>query len=189
MRESLGALNALYPSLTVLAGAVVNGRENFITIAHVGILNHGKTPYISVSIAKEHHTTKGIHAHRAFSVNIPGENLVAETDYCGLVSGKTSDKAALFDIFYGETDFAPMIRQCPVCMECRLHSVIDLNSHDVFVGEVVRTHANPDVLTNGKVDITKLRPLLFDMASKKYWSIGQPVADCWSIGKTIKDRT
>jgi hypothetical protein len=51
------------------------------------------------------------------------------------------------------------------------------------VGEVVGTYADVEVLTNGVVDIAKLRPLLFDMASRKYWSLGDPVAKCWSVGK------
>lgn len=186
MRESLGPLNALYPSLTVLVGAVVDGRENFITVAHVGIMNHGKVPYLSISLSKDHYTTKGIHAHNAFSINIPSEDMVDKVDYCGLVSGKSTDKKDLFDVFYGDTDFAPMARLCPVCMECRVYLVVDFKTHDVFIGEVVRTHADDACLVDGKIDITKVRPLLFDMASKKYWGLGRPVADCWKVGKTLK---
>lgn len=187
MRESLGPLNALYPALTVLVGAVVDGRENFITVAHVGILNHGKPPYLSVSLAKVHHTNKGIHVHKAFSINIPSESMVVKTDYCGLVTGEKTDKGSLFEVFYGDTDFAPMIRECPVCMECRVHDVLDFKTHDVFIGEVVRTHALSEALTDGKVDVTKVRPMLFDMASKKYWSLGEPVGDCWKVGKQLKE--
>jgi flavin reductase (DIM6/NTAB) family NADH-FMN oxidoreductase RutF len=64
-----------------------------------------------------------------------------ETDYCGIVSGKKTDKAALFDLFYGDLKTAPMIDQYPVCMECRPERTVDFTTHDVFVGEIVATYA------------------------------------------------
>ncbi len=54
------------------------------------------------------------------------------------------------------------------------------------MGEIVETYVDRAVLTNGVVDIAKVKPLLFDMASKKYWSLGEPVAKCWSVGKGYK---
>jgi flavin reductase (DIM6/NTAB) family NADH-FMN oxidoreductase RutF len=111
---------------------------------------------------------------------------MVETDYCGIMTGKKTDKAALFDVFYGELDTAPMIRQCPVNMELKLHDVLDFKTHDIFVGELVQTYADDEVINEGNIDIARLRPLLFDMASKKYWSLGQPVGNCWSAGKSLK---
>ena len=50
----------------------------------------------------------------------------------------------------------------------------------------METYADESVLTEGKVDLTKLKPLLFDMSSVKYWSVGEAIAGCWSIGKQLK---
>lgn len=187
MKRNLGGINALYPSLTTIVGAVVEGRPNFLAVAHVGIMNHGTPQYISVGLAKAHFTNRGIHAHGQFSVNIPSEELVTQTDYVGIVSGKQTDKSTLFDVFYGDLPHAPLIGACPVCMECRLERVVDFPTHDVFVGEIVATHADPAVLTDeGKIDIARLKPLLFDMASLQYWSLGAPLARCWSVGKSLK---
>ena len=105
-----------------------------------------------------------------------------------MVSGKKEDKSRLFELFYGELDTAPMIQECKVTMECKLIDHVKLPTHDLFVGEVVGTYADVDVLTNGVVDIAKLRPLLFDMASKKYWGLGEPVAKCWSVGAEFAAR-
>jgi flavin reductase (DIM6/NTAB) family NADH-FMN oxidoreductase RutF len=182
VKENLGATNALYPLVTALIGSTVDDRPDFATIAHVGIA-HLKG--VTLGMGKTHLTNEGIKANRTFSVNLPGEDLVAVTDHVGMASGRDEDKAALFDVFYGELSTAPMIQQCPVTMECRLIEHVELATHDLFVGEVVATYAERDVLTNGAVDIAKLRPLLFDMASKKYWSLGEPVAKCWSVGKDI----
>ena len=184
--QRLGPVNALYPMPTTLVGATVNDKPNFLAVAHVGILNHGTPQYLSIGLAKVHYSNAGIHENRTFSICLPSEDLMLETDYCGIMTGKKTDKAALFDVFYGELETAPMIRQCPVNMELKLHDVLDFATHDIFVGELIQTHADDSVLTEGKIDIAKLRPLLFDMASVQYWRLGEPVGKCWSAGKALK---
>ncbi len=188
MKKKLDGINVLYPTPTVLVGAMVDGKPNYITIAHIGIVNHAKPYLISLSMGKVHHTNPGIRENKAFSVNIPSENLVVETDYAGLVSGKKTDKSDLFEIFYGELENAPMIKECPLNMECRLYDTYDTPTHDLFIGEIVETYADESVLTEGKVDLTKLKPLLFDMSSVKYWSVGDVIAGCWNVGKQLKQK-
>ncbi|MGD0999417.1 MAG: flavin reductase family protein [Candidatus Brocadiia bacterium] len=185
MKTKLGALNCLYPLPTVLAGANVGGKPNFITMAHVGIMDLGS---VSMGMSKGHHTNAGIKANKTFSINIPSVALVKETDYCGLVSGRDADKAKLFDVFYGALRTAPMIRQCPICMECRLIQIVDFPKHDVFVGEVVETWADEAVLTAGKVDLAKVQPFLFDMPSGGYWKLGERFAGAWQAGKELKEK-
>jgi flavin reductase (DIM6/NTAB) family NADH-FMN oxidoreductase RutF len=74
-------------------------------------------------------------------------------------------------------------------MECRLDRVVDFGTHDVFVGEIVATHAEEAVLTaEGGIDLAEVKPMLFDMASKSYWSLGGPLGSCWSVGKGMKRR-
>jgi len=182
----IGPVNALYPMPTTLVGATVNGKPNFLAVAHVGILNHGTPQYLSIGLAKVHYSNAGIHENQTFSICLPSEDLMVETDFCGIMTGKKTDKAALFDLFYGELKTAPMIRQCPVNMELKLHDVLDFDTHDIFIGRLVQTHADDSVLKAGKIDIAKLRPLLFDMASVQYWRLGPPVGKCWNVGKTLK---
>jgi flavin reductase (DIM6/NTAB) family NADH-FMN oxidoreductase RutF len=171
---------------TTLVGVTVNGKPNFLTIAHVGILNHGIPQYLSIGLGKVHYSNSGIKENQSFSICLPSEDLMVETDYCGIMTGKKTDKAALFDVFYGELDTAPMIGQCPVNMELRLHDVLDFPTHDIFIGELVETYAADDVMFEGKIDISKLRPLLFDMASMKYWGLGSSLGKCWNVGKSLK---
>jgi flavin reductase (DIM6/NTAB) family NADH-FMN oxidoreductase RutF len=186
VKRTLDAINVLYPTPTVLVGAMVEGKPNFITIAHIGIVNHARPYLISLSSAKAHYTNAGIKENKAFSVNIPSEKLVVETDYAGIVSGKKTDKSELFEIVPGQVENAPMIKACPVNMECRLYDVYDTPTHDLIIGEIVETYADESVLTEGKIDLAKLKPLLFDMSSIKYWSVGEVVADCWKVGKQLK---
>ncbi len=181
--KALGAVNALYPTPTALVGATVNGKANFITIAHIGIMDHS---HISLGMGKVHYTNAGIKTNKTFSVCLPSQDLMAQTDYCGIMTGKKTDKAALFELFYGELATAPMIKQCPVCMECRLARTVDFPSHDIFIGEIVQTYADEAVLQNTMIDFSKVKPLLFDMPSKQYWALGAPVGKCWNVGKQLK---
>ena len=182
MKIELGARNCLYPMPTTLVGATVEGRPNFITIAHVGIMDLGS---VSLGMAKAHYTNAGIKENGTFSVNLPSADMVKETDYCGLASGKRVDKAQLFHIFYGNLKTAPMVAECPINMECKLIKVVDFPKHDVFIGEIVTTYAEDAVLTDGAVDYGKVRPLLFTMVDQSYWMLGKRFAKAWSIGKDL----
>jgi flavin reductase (DIM6/NTAB) family NADH-FMN oxidoreductase RutF len=186
--KSIGPVNALYPMPTTLVGATVGGKPNFLAVAHVGILNHGTPQYLSIGLGKSHYSNAGIRENRAFSICLPSEDLMVKTDYCGIMTGKKTDKAALFDVFYGEPATAPMIRECPDNMALRLHDVLDYNTHDIFIGELLQTYAAESVLADGKIDIARVKPLLFDMASVKYWRLGEPAGDCWRVGKSLKEK-
>ena len=186
--KPIGAVNALYPMPTTLVGTTVKDKPNFLTVAHVGILNHGTPQYLSIGLGKMHYSNAGIKSSRAFSICLPSEDLMVETDYCGIMTGKKTDKAALFDVFYGRLGNAPMISQCPVNMELRLHDVYDFPTHEIFIGALVETYAQDDVMADGKIDISKLRPLLFDMSSIKYWRLGEAVGKCWNVGKALKKK-
>lgn len=186
--KPIGPVNALYPMPTTLVGARVEEHANFLAVAHVGILNHGTPQYLSIGLGRVHYTNPGIRDNGTFSICLPSADLMTETDYCGIMTGKNTDKSAIFDVFYGELNTAPMIRQCPVNMELKLHDVLEFPTHEIFVGELVQTYVDPEVMTGGAIDIAKVRPLLFDMASKKYWSLGPALGNCWSAGKALKKK-
>ena len=71
-------------------------------------------------------------------------------------------------------------------MECRLHDIYDIQTHDIMIGKVEATYADDAVLSDGHVDIAKARPLLFDMGSRKYWSLGPAVGVCWHTGRQYR---
>lgn len=184
MKREVGAKNCLYPMPTTIIGAMVNGKPNYTTIAHVGIMDLGS---ISLGMAKVHYTNVGIKENRMFSVNIPSTQLVKETDYCGLVSGKSNDKSRLFKTFYGKLKTVPMIEECAINMECKLIKTVDLPNHDVFVGEIVATYCDEAVLTDEVVDFEKVQPILFVMNDRSYWKLGDRFAKAWLIGKELME--
>lgn len=68
-------------------------------------------------------------------------------------------------------------------------TAIDFTTHDVFIEEIPATYADENVLSNNKIDIQRIPPpLLFDMSSLKYGSLGKPVAACWNAGKALKKK-
>ncbi|HLN90150.1 MAG TPA: flavin reductase family protein [Candidatus Binatia bacterium] len=182
MKVELGAKNCLYPLPTTLVGALVDGKPNYTTIAHVGITDPAT---VSLGMNKSHFSNAGIKVNRTFSVNMPSTKLVKETDYCGLVTGKSKNKADMFRTFYGKLKTAPMIEQCSINMECELIKTIDFPSHDIFMGRVSATYCDETVLTDGKVDFEKVQPILFVMNDQSYWSIGKRLAKAWNIGKEL----
>jgi flavin reductase (DIM6/NTAB) family NADH-FMN oxidoreductase RutF len=183
LKVNLGAKNCLYPLPTVLVGALVDGKPNYITIAHVGIMDPGA---VSLGMNKAHYTNQGIKANQTFSINVPSVSQVKVTDYCGLISGKQESKADLFKTFYGTLKTAPMIEECALNMECQLVQTVDFPQHDIFIGKVVASHCDESVLTDGVVDLEKLQPILFAMTDRSYYGVGKRFAKAWSIGKEFK---
>lgn len=183
-KRRIGAGTYLYPMPTVIIGAAVDGRPNFMTVAYCGICQHNP-PMIAIALGKSHHTNTGIRTTRAFSVNIPSQDMAAVTDHVGIFSGRSVDKSHLFDIYYGTLATAPMIRECPLSLECRLAQIIDIGgSGEIFIGEIVETWAEEQALTSdGHPDIQAIRPLIFAMHDNTYWGLGEKVGNAWSIGR------
>jgi len=180
MKIELKEKNALYPLPVALIGTEIDGIVNFVTIAHLGI---GAMDMVTLGMNKSHHSNKGIIAHREFSINIPSDDMVIETDYIGMVSGSKTDKSSIFKTFRGSLKHAPMIEKAPVTMECTLVDHFDYKTHDLFVGRVEKIYAEENIITDGTIDIAKVKPILFDMHQRKYWKLGESFADAWSIGK------
>jgi flavin reductase (DIM6/NTAB) family NADH-FMN oxidoreductase RutF len=186
MKIEVGAKNFMYPTPTTLVGANVAGKPNYITIAHVGIMKYAT---LSVSLHKSHHTNAGVKEHGTFSVNLPSARMVKVTDYCGLVSGREVDKAALFQTFYGKLKTAPMIQECPVNMECKLIHTLDLGTHEIFIGEIAETYCDEECLTQGKgEDLARVDPILFSMSGARYFRVGEQIGLAWTAGKELKTK-
>lgn len=182
----LGAKTFLYPMPTTLVGANVNGKPNYLAIAYCGIMQR-KPPMLEVTLGKMHYTNAGIKENKAFSVNIPSEDLVKVTDYCGIVSGKDTDKSTLFETFYGTLKTAPMIKECPINIECKLVQTLDLGgTNEIFIGEIIETYSEEKYLTNDLLDITKLKPIIFSIHDACYWRVGENIGKAFNIGKNFK---
>ena len=178
----LGAYPYIYPMPTVIVGSLVNGNPNFVTISYVGIVQH-KPPMASVTLINSHYTNQGIKENKTFSINIPNTRLLAKTDFLGMNSGTTVDKAALFNVFYGELKSAPLISETPINLECKLVDIIDLkNNNEIFIGEIVETYSSKKYMRRGYPYLKRLDPILFSINSNSYYKIGRRIGKAWQEG-------
>ncbi|HUU40793.1 MAG TPA: flavin reductase family protein [Desulfatiglandales bacterium] len=181
-KVKLGPNTLLFPMPAVIVGADVNGKPNFMTAAWCGIGSY-KPPAVTVALHKNRYTLKGIKETGTFSINISSCDMVKKVDYCGIYSGRNKDKSQLFDTFYGELKTAPLIRNCPVNLECKAMHYLDLGSHNLVVGEIIETHIAESCLTDGKADPVKIDPLIYTPGTTKYHRLGEVIASAFEIGK------
>ena len=139
---------------------------------------------IVISLAR-HKTTENLEQTGAFTVSFADERTVAESDYFGLVSGnKVPDKVARvgFTVTPSPNVDAPIINEYPLTLECRVVSFED----GMLIGEVVNQSADESILTDGKVDLAKLKPIVFDAAGMCYRAVGDSVGQAWGSGKKFQ---
>ena len=188
MKVKIGSVPYIYPIPITLVGANVAGKPNFATIGDVGLLGINP-PVVSISSHVQHHTNQGILESHTFSINFPTTGMLAETAYCGIVSGREVDKAALFEIFYGELGNAPMIAACPVSLECRVIQEFSIQHRQVFIGEVVQTHVSDHLIrqVDGRVqiaDLTQLDPIIYAL-DNRYYRIGEAIGVGYQEGREL----
>jgi flavin reductase (DIM6/NTAB) family NADH-FMN oxidoreductase RutF len=183
-KKNIGRRFDIYPMPVVIIGTVTDGKPNFMTAAWITKLN-SDPPLLGVSLGHRQHTAKGIRQTGQFSVSYPSVEQATLADFCGLVHGSEVDKSKHIDIFTGALQSAPMVRQCPVSLECRLIQTVELPHDYLFIGEVANVYAGEDVLTDGTIDPLKLRPFVLTMPGKSYWALGEYVGPAWEMGKAL----
>jgi len=173
-----------FPMPMTLVGYEVGGKANFVAVAWVMRANQ-EPPMIAIAPGGRGRgfDIGGIVQNGAFSVNLPGIGLMEKTDYCALNPGEDVDKSGLFDIFYGELSGAPMIEQCPLCLECKLVQRLALPSHTLYIGEIVGLYAEEDSFFGGCPDPSLWRPFMLTRPDDLYWEIGARAGDAWFIGE------
>jgi flavin reductase (DIM6/NTAB) family NADH-FMN oxidoreductase RutF len=187
-KVKLGPRPLVYPMPAFLVGADVDGKPNFMAVAWGGIAC-SRPPMVSVALQHHRYTYKGIKEKGTFSINIPSQEQVTQTDYCGIVSGAKTDKNQVcgFKIFYGKLETAPMIEQCPLNLECKVVHILDLGSHAFIIGEVMETYVNTDCLTGGEPDASKIKPFIYSEGPlAQYYSFGEILAPAFNIGRKLK---
>ncbi len=163
---------ALRPVPVVLVSCGHGEQANIITIAWTGTLC-SSPPQVGIGVRPSRHSYGLIQETGEFVVNVPGEGLLDEMDYCGFVSGREVNKFAECGLTPapGSAIQTPIIAECPINIECRLAHTLSLGSHDLFVGEIVAVQISEDVLgEKGRVDNDKLKPILY--TGDEYWGLG-----------------
>ena len=193
MKTSLGPVPLLYPVPIVLVGADVGGRPDFATVGDVAIMGI-RPPLVCISLSAGHHTTAGIAGSSVFSINVPTQQMLAEVDCCGSVSGRDVDKAALFTVLRGEATGVPMIAECPVNLECEVLHQFDVEHRRMFIAKVIETHVDYVLLRfrdeqgvavgQRYPSMSDIDPIIYAL-DNRYYRVGEPVGLGYQVGRQL----
>ena len=169
------AATVLYPLPAVMVSCGVGPRANIITLAWVGVLC-SEPPLVSIGVRPGRHSHGLIKETGEFVVNLPSAEQVWSVDYCGVVSGRDEDKWAAcgFTRAPASQVQVPLIAECPVNLECRMHQTLSPGTHDVFIGRVLAVQMDEAVLdAQGRFDIAKAHPFAYLSANSEYRQLGE----------------
>ncbi len=148
---------------------------NIITLAWVGVAC--SEPFmISASIRPGRHSHALLEDTKELVLNLPTAKILKETDYCGTVSGRDTDKFSSSGLTQEKAKFVspPLIKECPVSLEARVEQQLSLGTHDLFVCKVVASHVEAAFLNEkGKFDFSKIDPFIY--LATDYWDLDKKI--------------
>ena len=130
--------NMLYPVPAVMVSCGRKGEKpNIITVAWAGTVC-SDPPMVSISVRKERYSYEIIRETGEFVINLVNRELVRAADYCGVKSGRDTDKFKEMGLTAQPSRYvgAPGIGESPVNLECRVTNRLELGSHDMFLARV-----------------------------------------------------
>ena len=185
-KQTWKAGNMLYPLPAVMVSVTDGkGQDDIITVAWTGtICTNPPMVYISVRPSRfSHHM---LMETGEFVINLTTEKLTRATDYCGVRSGRDVDKFKETGLTREKAEFvkAPMIKESPVSIECRVTEVKKLGSHDMFLAEILAVHADEGYMDeNNRFDLNRARPMVYSHG--EYLGIGKKLG---TFGYSVKKR-
>lgn len=183
-RKNFGAKPYTYPQPVWIIGTYdENGKPNAMNAAWGGISEENQ---VSICLSVGHKTCRNFEKTGAFTISMADADHVAACDYVGMATGnKVEDKFAKAGFTATKSNLinAPIINELPICLECR---VIEFNKETcILKGEILNVSVDERVLTDGKVDVAKAKPITFDPFNNAYHVIGEKVGDAWKSGKAL----
>lgn len=165
----------------------IEGKVDVFTVGWIGTACT-KPPMITVAIRPERLSYEYIKATGEFVVNLPTKSQVKKVDYCGVRSGRINDKILEMGFNLEECDnvSAPMLKECPVSMECKVKAITPLGTHDLFLAEVLAVHVEEHLIdASGKIHLEKAD--LISYSHGEYFAL-QPNA-LGKFGYSVQKRT
>lgn len=185
--KKIGDTAFISPMVQTILGTTYKGKPNFMALGWAIRVNFNPC-LIGACVNKAHASHAAIMETAQLSICYPTTKMVQVTDHVGLVSGEKTDKSGLFEVFYGDLKHAPMIRECSMCLECELHTLVDLPTNTFFICQVKGVWTKEECLTNGKPDVKKMDPFLLSMPDNHFWSVGEMIGRAWHDGKKFKSQ-
>lgn len=167
-----GTLLAPVPAVMVSC-ALPGQKPNIITLAWVGTVN-SEPPMCSISVRKERFSHDIIRDSGEFVINLCGQDNLADTDFCGVKSGCDVDKFAERKLTPAAVPgfAAPAIAECPLYLACRVTNVLELGSHDMFIGTIEQVGIQPGLMDEaGRIDFSKASLVAYNHGN--YYALGK----------------
>ena len=184
MKKDLGVVPAVYPMPVLMVAAYdANEKVNVMNAAWGQICDEDK---IILFIGEGKRTWLNIQESKAFTVALADEAHMDVADFFGIASGnKMDDKFERTGYHAVKSDkvHAPIVEEFPLVMECELLEFLHSDYVDGIVGRIVNVKAEEAVLDEkGRVDVEKLRALMFDQFRHGYYLTGEKVGQAWNAG-------
>lgn len=176
--------NMLYPLPAVLVTVCdKEGNKNVFTVAWAGTICTNP-PMLSISVRPSRFSHHMLCETGEFVVNLTTERLTKATDYCGVVSGRDVDKFAKCRLLTENASYvkAPLLKDSPVNIECRVTERKNLGSHDMFIADVLAVHVDEAYMDgSGRFDLAKAAPIVYSHG--EYFGIGEKMG---TFGYSVK---
>ena len=190
MKQTFGPKKIMFPCPTALVVTGTFDEANIVTIAWVSLLT-SLPPTLGISVGTKGYSGTEIRKNKEFTVNIATVDIMEEADFCGITSGKDTDKFKETGLTRMPSEIVkpPIIKECPLNLECILveSNIVGMTNH--FIGKIVQTHIDTDKLDNkndySSFDIEAMNPLIYIGGAREYRQIGKKVGDAYQIGKKL----
>jgi flavin reductase (DIM6/NTAB) family NADH-FMN oxidoreductase RutF len=187
MKRRLGPTERLYPMPTPLVVGGIGERVSVMTVAWIAIA--GSTPSsVVMAVRSTRHTLALIRESGEFTVNVAPLALAEAVDYCGIVSGRNTDKFADTGLtpVPGAVVATPVIQECPLNLECRVMQEVPNGEYVLVIGEIVETQADESILDDkGLISVDDLDPIVYIPSTREYRGLTPKVADAFRIGRGV----
>lgn len=180
--------NMLYPVPAVMISCGRKGEKpNIITVAWTGTICSDPV-MVSISVRPERYSYDIIKETGEFVINLTTEELVRATDFCGVKSGRDTDKFKEMKLTAAPANnvSCPIIAESPVNIECRVKDILPLGSHHMFLAEVVAVDVSEKYMNeDGKFELNKTG--LTTYSHGEYFTLGKSLGKFgWSVKKPAK---
>jgi len=176
MRKSVefGEMPNFFPTPVVLVSCKHREKDNIISLAWVGVVCSNPAQ-VAVAIRPSRFSHKLIEESKEFVVNVPSAEMVKAVNGCGATSGSDTDKFEKFNLTREQASkvSAPLIKECPISIECKLKQKISLGTHDLFIGEIAAVQVDEKFLKGKEIDFSAIKPLA--MMRGNYFAAGEKV--------------
>lgn len=185
MRKNFGSKPFVYPQpVFIISTYDENGIVDAMNAAWGCIADYKK---IGMYLDARHKTVKNVLFKKAFTVSMATVDYVVESDYVGIVSGNdVPNKVDIAGWHTMKSEFvdAPIIEELPLTLECEFESYDE--ESELMIGKIINVSADESILTNDKIDPSKLNPITYDPVNHKYIALGEIVGNAFKDGNKLK---